>query len=268
MIRNGEKIDFSDYCKERKDPNPNQLKLLLEEVDVKCPMPGCGKSLVNDINGRIYNQYEIAHIFPNRPNEFQKIHLKDVQVDGDNSESLANKIALCRNCHKIYDTNTNEVSYYQLLDIKRNLSNNLKAKKLISIESLEEDIAKAIEKLVHLNEVELDKAGHLEYNALNVADKVKEDIVLRMDIEDRVIRYFNFIKQVFKNLDSSGTKFDLICVSVKKIYLKLKLENLSQSDIFEKLTDWFESKTQESRTVCEIMTSFFVQNCDVYEVSK
>lgn len=268
MIRNGETIDYSDYCKERRDPTTNQLKLLLEEVNGKCPMPGCGKSLVNMIDGTIYNQYEIAHIFPNKPNEFQKIHLKNVQVDGDNSESLENKIALCRDCHKIYDTNTTEVSYTQMLELKRELSNRLKTKKEISHEIIEEDIAKAIEQLVDLDVKELDKVGQLEYNALNVADKVKEDFVLRCEIEDCVIRYFNYVRQLFKNLDPYGTKFELLCISVKKLYLKLKQEQLSQNDIFEELTEWFISKTRASRSVCQIMTSFFVQNCDVYEISE
>ena len=140
MWRNGEQVDISDYCKERKDPTDNQLKILLEEVHGVCPIPGCGKSLVNIINGRVYNQYEIAHIFPCNPNDFQKLNLKDVQVDGENSESLDNKIALCRDCHKIYDDDTTEVSYNQMLELKRKLAVELLTSSMIHPLSLQPQV--------------------------------------------------------------------------------------------------------------------------------
>ena len=52
MWRNGERVDFADYCIDRKDPTENQLKILLEEVHGLCPISECGKSLVNIKNGR------------------------------------------------------------------------------------------------------------------------------------------------------------------------------------------------------------------------
>ena len=267
MYRNGERIDVESYCIGRKKLSPNEENVLLEEVNSRCPIIGCGKSLINQKGGQYHKEYEIAHIFPNSPSDMEKVILENVEVDGENSESLSNKILLCHNCHKAYDNGKTAVSYQQMLDLKRKLANDLKAKKEISMNSIEEDIAKAIDALVHLNPKELEKAGRLEYQALNVAEKVKEDAVLRMDIEDRVTRYFNYIRQVFKYLDPSGEKFELICISVRKLYLQLKLSHLSQSDIFEQLSDWFSSKTHTNSNVCGAMTSFFVQNCDVYEIS-
>ena len=142
------------------------------------------------------------------------------------------------------------------------------SKKAISKETIEEDITKAIDALVSIDENELEKAGQLEYKALEVAKKVTGDSVLRIEIEDRVTRYFNYIRQVFKNLDPSGDKFELICTNVKKVYLMLKCQKLSQHEIYEKLSDCFLTKKQSNQSVCEIMTAFFVQNCDVYEISQ
>ena len=175
---------------------------------------------------------------------------------------------LCHNCHTTYDKGKTEASYQQMLELKRRLANELKAKKVISKETIEEDITKAIDALMSIDENELEKAGKLEYKALEVAKKVTRDNILRMEIEDRVTRYFNYIRQVFKNLDPSGYKFELICTNVKKIYLMLKCQRLSQHEIYEKLSDWFLTKTQSNQSVCEIMTAFFVQNCDVYEISQ
>lgn len=268
MYRNGEYVSPSDYQKERRKPTPNDRKILLEEVNGLCPSLGCGKSLVNEKEGRIYEDYEVAHIFPNRFKDMEETILADVEVDGDTSESLDNWIALCHDCHKRYDEQKTVVSYQQMLELKRHLASELKAKKGISYEKVEDGIDKAIHSLMNINKDELEKAGKLGYEVMTVREKVADDDVLCLNIEDQVTRYFNYISAQFKQLDSSGDHFELICASVKKVYLKLKVEGLSKSDIFEKITDWFVSKTQAPRHVCGIMTSFFVQDCDVYEVSK
>ena len=268
MWRNGEKIEIEDYCKDRKDPTPNQLKILLEEVNGICPMTECGKSLVDEIEGKIYNRYEIAHIFPCNPDDFQKQSLKDVEVDGDNSESLDNKIALCHDCHTKYDDNTTEVSYGMMLDLKRRLAIALKAKKEISREPIEEDIVKTISALAGLKKEDLESSEEMEYKSLKVSQKV-EDYALCADIENKVTKYFNFVKECFKRFDPNGDRFELICISVRKVYLKLKTQRLSQNEIFDMITEWFVSKTHGTKVSCAIMTSFFVQNCDIYdEISK
>ncbi len=269
MKRNGEYVSPEDYQKERRKPTQNERKILLEEVNGLCPVVGCGKSLVNENNGRIYEDFEAAHIFPNRfKDDMEAVILADVEVDGDSSETLDNWIALCRNCHTRYDEQKTVVKYQQMLDLKRRLAAELKAKKTIAGERIEDDLDKAIKSLVNLNKDELEKAGQLGYEAMTVREKIPEDEVLCSNIEDKVTRFFNYIAAQFKQQDPSGIRFDLICTSVKKLYLTLKVANLNKSDIFEKITDWFVSKTQSPRHICEIMTSFFVQNCDVYEISK
>lgn len=269
MKRNGEYVSPEDYQKERKHPTQNERKILLEEVNGLCPVAGCGKSLVNEKNGRVYEDFEVAHIFPNSfKDAMEEAILKDVEVDGDTSESLDNWIALCHDCHTRYDEQKTVVSYQQMLDLKRRLSAELKAKKAIAGERVEDDLDKAIKSLVKLDKDELEKAGQLEYEAIAVRKKVPDDEVLCLNIEDKVTRYFNYIVAQFKLQDLDGDRFDLICTSVKKVYQTLKVAKLTKSEIFEKITDWFASKTQAPRHVCEIMTSFFVQNCDVYEVSK
>ena len=268
MYRNGVKISVKNYCKDRKEPTQNQKKILLEEVNGLCPMPGCGKSLVNEVGQKVLEQYEVAHVFPNSHTANEKKILANVEVDGESSETLDNWIALCHDCHKIYDENKTVASYQEMLELKRKLSLELKTKKVLSKERLEEDIDKAIKDLLNIDKAELEKAGSLEYKTLAVKQKVHEDDILCSNIEDQVTKYFNYIKGVFKNLDPSGVHFDLICISVKKVYLQLKSKKVSQATIFERITDWFVSKTHVQRHICEIMTSFFVQNCDVYEISE
>lgn len=269
MKRNGEYVSPKDYQKERRNPTQNERKILLEEVNSLCPVEGCGKSLVNENNGRIYEAFEVAHIFPNSfKDEMEEAILADVEVDGDSSETLENWIALCHDCHKRYDEQKTIVSYQQMLEMKRRLAAELKAKKAIAGERIEDELDKAIKSLVNLDKKKLEEAGKLGYEAMTVREKIPDDEVLCLNIEDKVTLFFNYIAAQFKLHDPSGIHFELICTSVKKVYLTLKVASLGKSAIFEKITDWFVSKTQSPRHICEIMTSFFVQNCDVYEISK
>nr|WP_277399219.1 HNH endonuclease signature motif containing protein [Escherichia coli] len=47
--------------------------------------------------------YEVAHIYPFSPREEEKELLKDEQRLCDDVDSEDNLIALCRDCHKLFD---------------------------------------------------------------------------------------------------------------------------------------------------------------------
>lgn len=266
MWRNGEEITIEDYCKPREKISEKERRYYLEEVDCLCPK--CGKPLINPVDGSILSLCEIAHIFPNRPKDMESIILADVEVEGDNSESMENKIALCLNCHTIYDDHKTEAKYKEMLELKRKKAAELKAKHILAKANLEEDLGNAIVALVKLDAKELKNAGKLKYKSLMVKQKV-EDQLLCSSIENQVTRYFPLINTRFKMLDSTGLRHEIVCKSVNLEYKKLTQLNLTQDQIFEKITDWFESKTCVSRPACEIMTSYFVQKCDIYdEISK
>lgn len=93
MYRNGEYISFEDYKRDRRELTDNEQKMLLEEVGGLCPIKGCAVSLVNEKNGKYYKEYDIAHIFPQSPTDMEIIILANVEVDGECSESLDNKIS-------------------------------------------------------------------------------------------------------------------------------------------------------------------------------
>jgi uncharacterized protein YjaZ len=189
-------------------------------------------------------------------------------VLGNDSESFDNKIALCLDCHKEYDANKTVESYNNMLELKRRLFAELRAKKALSGESIERELATVVQQLSQVRDEELSGLEKLSYDSLKVSQKV--DITpLRKRIEADVTSYYPYCKQCFKDIDATGVSFDIVCLTVKKSYLKLKTGGLDKEAIYEKLTDWLVSKTHVSRVACGIMVSFFVQNCDVYdEISK
>lgn len=266
MMRKGVTVSFDDYCKERKEPTQNELMLYLEEVNQLCPV--CGKAFLYQTAKSTVKGCEIAHVFPNSPTPREKEILKDVEVVGDDSESFENKIALCLDCHTEYDANKTVESYNEMLELKRRLYAELRAKKELSGENIEAELTTVVKQLSEVSDEDLDGIGKLSYESLKVSQKV-DIFPLRKRIESDVTSFYPFCRQRFKDIDSTGTKFNIICLSVKKSYLKLKSKGLGKEEIFEQMTDWLVSKTHASRAACGIMVSFFVQNCDVYdEISK
>lgn len=262
MIRNGDKISFEEYCKDRRNPLPNEWSLYFEEVNTQCPI--CGRKFLYQVKTSLIKGAEIAHVFPNSPTASEKKILKDVEVDGVDSESFENKIALCKNCHDEYDAKKTVESYNQMLELKRRLYAELKAKKMLSDENIEAELTAVVKELSKARQEDLDGSGSLNYSSLKISQKV--DIVhLCKRIEGDVSAYYPFCKQKFKEVDSTGCSFDIVCLSVKRGYKKLKKEGLDKETIFEKMTSWFVAKTHASYNACAIMVSFFVQNCDVYD---
>lgn len=76
----------------------------IQEVGGYCPL--CGKMLIVKKNERISKNYQIAHIYPNSPNEHQRQELARLERLGISCEDFENKIALCRDCHALFDDHT------------------------------------------------------------------------------------------------------------------------------------------------------------------
>ena len=254
-------VDFDTYCQPRKNPTENQIVLLLEEVNNECPK--CGTPLVVKKKGNVYRYFEIAHVFPNSPTDKEKEILKDVRVLGTTSEDLDNKIALCNFCHNAYDLNKTVETYNEMLELKKEKKSQASTKHLLGKQDVEEDLVRVIGKLVAIDEATLAQIEELPKNVLTVHEKIC-DVILRKKVTDNVTSYFSYITNCFKNQGVSAAKYDLIRTSMKRAYQTAVAEGLSADLIFDKLTEWLSSKTNTRVAVCEVIISYFIQNCDIY----
>ena len=108
-------IKSDKYLIDRKDPTDAEVRLYLKEVDFHCPL--CGKPLQSKTQKKQgLKKCEIAHIYPNSPTYTQYIELDGLERLGENSESLENKIALCKDCHDEQDYHTTKEDYLKLLN--------------------------------------------------------------------------------------------------------------------------------------------------------
>ena len=109
----------------------------------------------------------------------------------------------------------------------------------------------------------------LRLKPLKIKDKIDKTSLIYSKINPLITDYYLYIKDLFKNRDGNGFNFEELCKTIRDNYLKLKKENLKQERIFDLLVEDLSLKTQEELLPCEIVISFFVQNCEVFnEISK
>lgn len=251
------------YCIERRKPTQSDELLLIDECGGVCPL--CGSSLINK-NGKKKKLFEVAHIYPNSPTSEEKATLSNVERLGDNSEDIKNWIAICPKCHKEYDFHKTRNEYIKVLNIKKKFSAINDVKQLLSEKSIENELSQIISNLCNLTAEEFKDIEKLSYEALSISEKIN-DFLLYKDISQKVIDYYLFIKEQFNLQEQNGSKVSLetIAANIKHAYYTCKSNKLNEKQIFSELTNWLISKVHSEVIPAQIIISFFVQNCDIYE---
>lgn len=131
---------------------------------------------------------------------------------------------------------------------------------------LETALAEVIGKLARLDGAVKPKRLHM--NGCRVKKKATEcsDILIN-DIVNNVVFYYNYINEQLALLEAAGTiSVNLILSQVQTCYQSLKASGVRQPDAFYRVRDWLMEKTGcGDELACTIMTSYFVQNCEVFD---
>lgn len=128
---------------------------------------------------------------------------------------------------------------------------------------LEDDIRTVLDALNTISDAS--ELVELEYEALRLDEKFDaENFILKNETQMQVVTYYRYIEKVFSN---SNADFDMIASEIKVSSMKLEKAGLSQSDVISQLSEWIRNKAglgTKSRLACNIVVSFFIQNCEVF----
>lgn len=247
----------------RKKPTENMGLVLFDEVGGICPK--CTKPLMKKSKGQMTKLYEVAHIYPNSPRPHEIELLKAEAKLSEDVDDESNLIALCRDCHKIFDNPRTIEGYREMVSIKKELQRLSSLKKSWFDNSIDDEIKKVIASLASFSGESLEE---LSLEAITVDSKSDETLsgLVKLKIKNNVRYFYSDIKSKFAELDKAMPyTSDTIYCQVKTYYLKLKKQNLDQTQIFSALTDWVKNTTDcKNIEVSEVIVSFFVQNCEVY----
>jgi len=244
----------------RRKPTENENIILFGEAEGVCPK--CYRSLMSKVGGNLVKVYEIAHIYPWSPREHEVELLKGLEQLSDNVDDIANLIALCRPCHKIFDNPRTVEGYLEMVSIKKELSRLAQIKSEMASGALDERITQVVGSLLGSEE-----GVALSMAAMKVKDKLGDTKVasLRVKITGHVNYFYSFIKERFADLDSiTPGVSELIYAQVRARFLELKVQGYSQSEIFDAMTEWISVKSGGNANDAEVVASFFVQNCEIF----
>lgn len=223
---------------------------LLLETGGTCPQIGCNSSLtMKDDNDNNVDNYEIVTINPS------------LRLDDE-----SNLIAMCPNCAKKY-SGTNAESMQNLLKRKKELTRRRFNAQLLRPEMIEDEIKQVIMKLKDFEGIPEQYDEKID-GPLRVKDKIKGDTVLTLGVLANVRNWFKFVHVTLQNLDyTNSIDFDAIKDSMHHQYKKLARAKLTQREIIDSLTEYLHQTTKESARSCEIVVSYFVQDCEVFDAT-
>lgn len=241
---------------------------LLAEADYECPI--CHAPLVYFVKNTPVKKYEVVKIYPDDisavASEFALIP-KPKRLDAP-----GNRMVLCRDHAEEYAVEPTAEDYFRLRGIKDRLSSTYSLRVDINDATLEDEIQNVLYGLAGItDDTELEE---LPLDALRLDQKIlPENRLLKNDETTRVLRYYNFIDDLFSAMDRDGTgDFDLIASEIEVAYKKLDTGQLSQDEIVDRLAEWIKNKSgvgNRNMRACHIMVAYFIQNCEVFrEISK
>jgi hypothetical protein len=238
---------------------------LTTQVAGKCPL--CGAALFYKKGSKKYKAFELAHIYPLNPSpaEVEELkHEEQLHADVNHPDNL---IPLCLSCHGKFDKPRTATEYREFLAIKKAAIRQAQQQEIQASYQLEDDIGRVIHAL-HTDPVPAQPVD-LQYSAKSVAEKLEAAMPLptQQKIKHNVADYYPYIRTKFLEMERDNpTASELIFSQVKSYYLKQKSLALPQQEIFANIVAWFYARTKpQSIEAAEIVTSFFIQNCEVFE---
>ena len=234
---------------------------LLAEANYECPL--CHKKLVDTIKGQAVKKYKITQIFPDGLDDETKAEFAAAYPVPRKFDVSDNLIALDEDCAERYLLRPTIEEYRNLYEIKLQLVQNYTAKLAADSVQLEDDIRIVLDALGSIRDAS--ELIELEYEALHIEEKFEpENFILKNETQVQVVMYYRYIEKVFSESDAD---FDMIASEIKISSMKLEKSGLTQSDVINQLSEWIRNKTgfgTESRLACNIVVSFFIQNCEVF----
>jgi len=247
----------------------NEHSILYAETGGACPL--CALPMMFKKASSIYPSigYEIAHIYPLNPNALQVKGLVGHAAPAE-INALENVILLCPSCHTKYDKDFKLEEYLNLLKIKNGYSSMAKAKLTASQHALQDEVHEILDLIVN-NDSDYDDLSASKLNVSSLDDKLRTGIspLQKREIRSNAIDFFVSIRnqiRIIEQRDQAAIR--ILQNQINNYYLVMNKQNPDNKDIvFNHIAHWISLKTGKSIIASKVLTSFFVQNCEVFDAN-
>lgn len=113
----------------------------------------------------------------------------------------------------------------------------------------------------------------LHYDAVKVSSKIgaysnsNMSKLLANQITSHVVQFYCFVQEQIGLLEEAGQlRFEMLASAVQTQYVGLKEKGFDAVSVYYKMRNWVQKVANiEDELACEIVVSFFVQNCEVFD---
>lgn len=220
---------------------------LVAEAGSICPV--CRrKPLFSYGDGRNELIYDVAVIDPDLP-----------------CDDISNLIALCPECSATYLALRTPMDICRMQENKRALLDAFDNQELIADQRVQEGVKRVIEKIPL---IQMSEGLDLNYVPVPIRQKIEMDNTrLFLTVKTQVNVYFKDVHEAFQQMGREGKlRFNAFCQQVKYMYVSFRDKGYDQNKIFYEMTRWLSDATGEAWGDCEVVISYFVQKCEVFDV--
>lgn len=237
----------------RQQETYNNLKkqygeFIFQETGGMCP--NCGKQMYSSAEGKISKIFEIFIL------------------DDKKENSPDNLIALCHKCHADLQIKKDKAVIRKLKSAKRMFVSNSTSLNSVDGITIESGLADAIMQISNIKSGDFN--GRIVFNPVEIDKKIpkQEDFHLYNKVSSEVSVYFSKVNEIMRNLDKKKQiSYEMLQNEIKSIYIKLRDQNLSKTEIFEQISKKIHNSTLKENIYCDIVVSYFVQTCEVFDAA-
>jgi 5-methylcytosine-specific restriction endonuclease McrA len=249
--------------------NETEHSILYAETGGCCPL--CKLPILFQKNGsrKPSKGYEVAHIYPLNPTLFQAQALVNCLVPSD-INALDNVIALCPTCHTKYDKDFKLGELIKLKGIKNGYLSEALAKRTASQYTIQEEVYEILDAIAAFD-FDGTQLSPTKFDISTVDKKLKTGMspLQKHEIKVNAISFYVRIRDHIRRLEQQDqATVRIIQNQINSYYLAMNKQNPENKDlVFNYVAQWISAKaTNKPILAAKVLTSFFVQNCEVFDV--
>jgi HNH endonuclease len=213
--------------------------------------------------------YEVAHIYPLNPTQPQASALVGHPVPTD-INALDNVIALCPTCHTKYDKDFKLDELKRLSKIKNGYLSDAKAKLIASEHTIQEEVYEILDAIAAFAPEETAALLPTNFDISTIDKKLKTGMspLQIREIKFNAITFYVRIRDHIRSLEQlDQASVRILQNQINSFYLAMNQQNPTNKDlVFNYVAKWISVKTNKPILAAKVLTSFFVQNCEVFDV--
>jgi hypothetical protein len=252
----------------RESYSDNEHSILYAETGGACPLCTLPILLKKPGSKKPIKGYELAHIYPLNPTPAQVKALTDHPAPAAIND-LENILALCPTCHRKYDKDFKIEELIKLKNIKKGFLSEANAKLTASQHTIQLEVCEILDIITEFDFGDTELTT-INFDVTTVDKKLKKGMspLQKREIKLNAVSFYVRIRDHIRFLEQQDqASVRILQNQINSYYLAMQKQNPENKDlVFNYVAQWISAKTNKPILASKVLTSFFVQNCEVFDV--